>query len=187
MGFLGVFGIANDPDHQIFRPASPNAPRAASRFRLSMAAIFSRRTVIWYDNFQGQPANAGGKGGGKGGGGSSDRAMTYSCAIIMGICEGPITGIGQVWQTSADADPRWPISASPCSTGTTPQTVWSYLASTYPAQALTYPGVAYVCSANYNLGSSASVNNNNFEVHGILSGRASTDSTPIRRRSSTIS
>lgn len=51
---------------------------------------------FWYQNFQAHPQRAGGKGGGKGGGGATT-GYSYSCAIMMGIGEGPIAGIGKVW------------------------------------------------------------------------------------------
>ena len=119
---------------------------------------------FWYENFNASPA--GGKAGGKSG---SPTSYNYSCSIMMGIAEGPIAGIGQIWQTSNTTTTLVDLALSLFG-GTSPQTVWSYLASAFPAQSLTYPGVAYVASANYNLGSSASVGDNNFEVHGILYG-----------------
>jgi hypothetical protein len=120
---------------------------------------------FWYENFKAVPQHAGGKGG-KGG---STTSYNYSCSIMMGICEGPIVGIGQIWQTSNTTTTLVDLALS-LFAGASPQTVWSYLASAFPAQALSYPGVAYVASANYNLGASASVGNNNFEVHGVLYG-----------------
>ena len=56
--------------------------------------------VIWYNNFQ--TSQGGGKGGGKGGlfgGGASE--TTYSAAVIMALCEGPITGINQIWKNQS--------------------------------------------------------------------------------------
>ena len=63
--------------------------------------------VIWYANFQAH-VEIGGKGGGKGGGGKTGKTgsspnYVYTADIIMGICEGPIAGVGKVWQTSPDA------------------------------------------------------------------------------------
>jgi hypothetical protein len=54
--------------------------------------------------------------------------------------------------------------------GTTPQATWGYLAANYPTQALAYPGAAYVCAANFGLGSDASIGTLNFEVQGPLFG-----------------
>ena len=124
---------------------------------------------FWYENFRANPNSSGGKGGGKGGGGGTPSSYSYSCAIMMGIGEGPISGIGNIWQTSTTAFNLASLGLS-LFRGSSPQSVWSYLAAAYPTQALTYPGVAYVSNSNYDLGASASVGDNNFEVFGILHG-----------------
>ena len=128
--------------------------------------------VIWYQNFRAH-LQGGGKGGGKGGGGgksgASSKSWTYTADIIMGICEGPISAIGWIWQSSPVPFTLNALGLT-LFDGTTPQTVWSYLASTYPPEALSYPGTAYVCAPNWWLGSSGGINSNNFEVHGVLSG-----------------
>ncbi|MCW2275040.1 hypothetical protein GJ654_09940 [Rhodoblastus acidophilus] len=120
---------------------------------------------FWYENFKAIAQRARGKGGGKGG----TTGYNYACSIMMGICEGPITGIGQVWQTSSTTTNLVALGLS-LFKGASPQDIWSYLATAFPSQALNYPGVAYVASANYNLGASASIGDNNFEVHGVLYG-----------------
>jgi len=120
---------------------------------------------FWYENFKAIQQHASGKGG-KGGGATG---YNYSCAIMMGVCEGPITGIGKVWQTSNATTTLIDLGLSLFS-GAASQNIWSYLASAFPSQALAYPGVAYVASPNYNLGSSASVGDSNFEVRGVLYG-----------------
>jgi hypothetical protein len=127
---------------------------------------------FWYQNFKAHPQYSGGKGGGKGGGGGgsgSTTSYTYSCAIMMGIGEGPIAGIGKIWQTSTAAVDLASLGLS-LFAGASPQGVWSYLSAAFPSQALTYPGVAYVSNSKYDLGASASVGDNNFEVFGILHG-----------------
>ncbi|WP_294538110.1 phage tail protein [uncultured Rhodoblastus sp.] len=127
---------------------------------------------FWYQNFKAHPQHAGGKGGGKGGGrggGGSTTSYTYSCSIMMGIGEGPIAGIGKIWQTSTMVVDLAALGLS-LFAGYSPQSVWPYLSGAFPAQALTYPGVAYVSNSNYDLGASASVGDNNFEVFGILYG-----------------
>src|SRR5208282_3615457 len=123
--------------------------------------------VIWYNNFQVNPG--GGKGGGKGGlfGGGST-ATTYSAAVMMALGEGTIAGINQVWKNQS----VYSLSELGLSlfTGTTPQSEWSYIASAYPSQALAYQGTAYVCSSDYSLGDSATLDNHNFEVQGFFYG-----------------
>ena len=55
--------------------------------------------VIWYNNFQvnegGGKGGAGGKGGLFGGGAVT---YTYSAAVMMALCEGPISKINQIWK-----------------------------------------------------------------------------------------
>src|SRR5579862_4901998 len=51
--------------------------------------------LIWYNNFQAHKQSnkgAGGKGGTKGSGN-----YTYTAAVMLALCEGPIRGIGAVW------------------------------------------------------------------------------------------
>jgi hypothetical protein len=132
--------------------------------------------LIWTANFR---ANAQKQSAGKGGG--SVTGYTYSADIIMGLCEGPLTTVAQVWKDSL-------IYASPAQvglslfTGTTPQAVWPYLAFLYPTQALGYAGTAFVCAADYDLGSSASLSNHNFEVINAFSGGGTngTDADPAQ-------
>ena len=117
---------------------------------------------------------SGGKGGGKGGGGKTGKTgsspnYVYTADIIMGICEGPIAGVGKVWQTSPVAFNLEMLGLS-LFDGTTPQAVWSYLAAKYPTEALTYPGTAYVCAPSWYLGPTAGINTSNFEVYGVLAG-----------------
>ena len=54
--------------------------------------------LIDYDDFQATPSSqqsgvGKGGGGGKGGG----QQYKYSASVIMGVCQGPISGIGTVW------------------------------------------------------------------------------------------
>jgi hypothetical protein len=120
--------------------------------------------VVFYANFRTQDVKSG-KGGLFAG---PTASYNYTADIIMALCEGPISGIGYVWRdqstyTLADL-------ALNLFEGTTPQVAWSYLSTAYPNQALAYQGTAYVCAANYQLGSAADVGNHNFEVVGILAG-----------------
>lgn len=125
--------------------------------------------VIWYSNFQSHPQNQG-KGGGKGGGASSQTtSWTYTADIIMGVCEGPVAAIGNVWQTSPIPTNLAGIGLS-FFNGAQGQAVWSYMASAYPTQALAYGGTCYVAAQNFSLGSNATINSNNFEVYGFYQG-----------------
>lgn len=140
---------------------------ACTPITLAWGLIAFTPNVIWYNDFQ--QHNAGSKSGGKGGllsGGQ--QSYTYTCSIMMALCEGPIAGLGQIWQDSSTTTVSLSSLNLSLINGETPQAVWEYLTANYPAQALGYNGVAYVCGANYNLGSSASVGNNLFEVQANL-------------------
>ncbi|MBI3447225.1 MAG: hypothetical protein HY055_18115 [Magnetospirillum sp.] len=61
--------------------------------------------LIWYNDFTqiahssgGGGGGGGGKGGGGGGGGGSTTSYTYTCSLMLGLCEGPILGVGSIWQ-----------------------------------------------------------------------------------------
>ncbi len=121
--------------------------------------------IIWYNNFQ---KHAQKQSAGKGLGGGSATTYTYSADVILGLCEGPITGIAQVWKNGT----IYTVSQLGLTLflGSTPQTPWSYLSSSYPQQALSYQGTAYLCEANYDLGSSASLPTHSLEVIGKYAG-----------------
>lgn len=109
----------------------------------------------------------GSSGGGKGGGGSqststSTTTFTYSAAVQIALCSGPIAGIGKVWQdksltslanlglTLFEGDPI--------------QLPWAYNSVNHPDHALQYDYLAYVADATYQLTTSASIQNNSFEI-----------------------
>jgi hypothetical protein len=63
--------------------------------------------------------------------------------------------------------------------GSRPQTPWTYLTSAHPGQDIGYNGIAYVASANMDLGESGTLPNLSFEVLGLLPfGGAITDAEP---------
>ncbi len=157
------------------------------------------------------PQQQTGKGGsGKGGGGVTWQltGWTYSADLMMALCEGPIAGVAQVWQGQAvyGGAPStvgtdyggWTSSATggvvsggasglpalglTLFNGTTPQATWGYLGANYSTQALAYPGTAYVCAANFGLGSDASIGTLNFEVQGPFYGTGANglDADPAR-------
>ncbi len=122
--------------------------------------------VVFYSNFRAQAVKSGGKGGLFGAGATA--GYNYTADLILALCEGPISGVGYVWRDQS----TFTLTSLGLTLfeGTTPQTVWSYLATIYPTEALAYQGTAYVCAANYQLGSAAEIGNHNFEVIGALAG-----------------
>lgn len=105
---------------------------------------------------------------GKGGGGSttSNTTYTYTAGVIMALCEGPIASINRVWvdkEIGSLAGYGFTLL-----TGTRPQSPWSTWASKHPSKAIGYSGMALVCNAAIDLGSSGTMKNHSFEVKGLL-------------------
>jgi hypothetical protein len=117
--------------------------------------------LIWYNDFSRQSAS--GKGSGKGG---KSGDYTYSASIIFAICEGPIAPITTCWSEGN------PITLDQLGltffSGTESQAPWSYVVSNHPTQAMGYTHTAYVCAANYALGSSAQPPNIEIEARGFF-------------------
>lgn len=142
-----------------------------SAFGMAIPAVWGKTRIpgnlIWYADFKAIPhttTTSSGGGGGKGGGEvtSSNTTYTYQTAVAIGLCEGPINGIGAAWagksqNTLADLG----LTAF---LGTYPQSPWGYLQTYHPDQAIGYQGIAYVAGASYNLGDSADLPNHTFEV-----------------------
>jgi len=150
--------------------------------------------IIYYANFRANPVysptpvtgKGGALSGSKGGQGYtwSVSGWTYSADLTMALCEGPIVGVNQVYQGqsiygTAYASANGSVSGGGSGlsslgltlfAGSTPQSPWGYLAANNAGASLSYPGVAYVCAANFGLGQSASIGTLNFEVKGALFG-----------------
>lgn len=138
--------------------------------------------LFWYGDFTSTPANSG-KGGGKGGS-KGGPGYTYTAAVMLGLCEGPLTDmhiaypahfpnantfIGQVWRDQAQLTTLAKLNLTPFS-GSAFQPVWSYLSTNHPGQAIAYSSLAYVASPKYNLGYSPSLPDHGFEVFSAFAG-----------------
>jgi hypothetical protein len=129
--------------------------------------------LLFYGDFNSWLVSTGG-GGGKGGivggggkgGGSSE--YNYSATFQIGICEGPITGIGTVWVSKQITD--MPTLGGVVQTGTLDQAPWGYMTTYHPAQALGYNGMATANFSNFALGTSSETPQFSFKVSGILVG-----------------
>lgn len=141
--------------------------------------------LIWYGDFvataqqssagsSGGKGGVGGGGGDKGGGGSS--SYIYQTAVALGLGEGPIQSVGNIY---ADKN-TITIAALGFSffQGTYGQTLWGYLTTQHPAQAIGYSGIGYLAAAAYQLGNSAQLPNHNVELGGIYSTSLSTIAIP---------
>lgn len=129
-------------------------------------------TLGWYGNFVATPHTTSQPSGKGGGGGSSNTTFTYSASMVMLLTEGPITGVGQVWQDKAVTT----LAALGLTlfSGAGGQATWSYLTTNFPTQAIPYDHTAYVAAQNLALGNSAALPNYTFEVTGFLPYNAGT-------------
>lgn len=131
---------------------------------------------IWTGGFYGYygyaEGSAHGKGGGNGGlfnadGNSGRQSWQYYTSWEMGLCEGPISGIGTIWEgqsaTNTYGADIWAVYY-----GTQSQTPWSLLYDGWSGQALSYHGLAYITSFNYYLGTSATLPQYSIEILGAL-------------------
>ncbi len=99
-----------------------------------------------------------------GGSSSTTTGYTYQAAIMIGLCAGPVQGIGTVWNdktriTLADLN----LSAS---LGAPGQAAWGHLTTHHPDQAVPYSGLAHVDCPLFSLDSNAGIQNLSFEVMG---------------------
>lgn len=121
--------------------------------------------IIWYGAFKATPVKqtaAGGKGGVLSGGKAGNTGTyNYSAAVILGLCEGMVGFIGQVWSNKVITS----IGGLGLGLflGDYLQAAWSFVTSLYPGQARTYRGIAYL-AGEMQLGTSPEVPNMSYEV-----------------------
>lgn len=114
---------------------------------------------IWYGDFQAIAVKQ--KSGGKGGGSQSSISYDYKASYQLGICEG-VGSIVNVYNGTSTVSlaSLGGVTAS----GAQGQAPWAHLTGNY---ALGYSGTVLVSFQNRDLGSSASLPNDNFEVAGL--------------------
>jgi hypothetical protein len=119
----------------------------------------------WYANFKATPSSSSGGGKGGGGGGGAQSSFTYSASLLGFLCEGSITGIGNVWADKTITT----IGALGLTLfyGTGGQTTWSYLTTNFPTQAIPYDHTAYLASGAFDLKDSPALPNLSFEINGL--------------------
>jgi hypothetical protein len=180
----GVFGGSSTNASQATRYTQMQVQTSAQGLPVPLIWGTARVSpnLFWYGDFNSEPVNNG-KGGGKGGakGGST---YTYSAAVMMGLCEGPLTDmhanfpgffpnantfIGKVWRDQAQLTTLANLNLTPFQ-GSASQATWSYLTTNYPSQAIPYSSLAYVASPKYSLGYSPALPNHSFEVFSDFAG-----------------
>lgn len=137
---------------------------STSTYGKCFALVYGRAripcNVLDYDDFKAKKQKSGGKGGG-----GQTTGYKYYASVLLGLCEGPIRGIGTIWKDKKTTG----LSAEGMTLryGIRPQTPWSTWTSKHSAKALGYSGLAHVCKASMRLSSSAGLPNLNFEIDGI--------------------
>lgn len=123
--------------------------------------------VIYYDDFTAHEHRETHKAGKGGRSKQVSITYTYTVAVILGLCEGPISGIGKVWIGKNVHDyPADDIQLT-LFDGKENQQPWAYTQGKHPDKALPYPGLAYMAGV-IDLGDSGSMPSYNFEVKGRL-------------------
>lgn len=119
--------------------------------------------VIQYEDFTPIAHTTSQSAGGKGGGPTmSSTSYTYTAAMIMALCSGPIAGVGRIWkgkEVSSAGALKLDVYA-----GDSTQLAHAYFAGAHPDRALAYRGIAYVASGAYDLGEAGTLDNHSFEV-----------------------
>jgi hypothetical protein len=137
-----------------------------SQFDLPAPIFWGTRRLttnaIWFNGFTKTPLS----GKGKGGGGKSQQAYDYHAALILGLSEGPIDGIQNIWANGSTTTTTTLSNLNLIfSAGTSVAAVWSYLSTNYPSQAIAYRLTAFVASTKIDLGESATIPANDFECN----------------------
>lgn len=123
--------------------------------------------VIYYDDFTAHEHRETHKAGKGGRSKQVSITYTYTVAVILGLCEGPISGIGKVWiGKNVHNYPAEDIQLTMFN-GKENQQPWAYTQGKHPEKALPYPGLAYMAGV-IDLGDSGSMPSYNFEVKGRL-------------------
>jgi len=122
--------------------------------------------VIYYNDFTAIPHTSSTAVGGKGGKTTvSQTDYTYTAAVALGLCEGPVISFQQMWSDkdkyAADGWSNWSTFL-----GAYGQSAWTYLTSNHPSDADPYSGLAYVAIGAYDLGASGAMKNQSVEVQG---------------------
>ena len=123
--------------------------------------------VIYYDDFTAHEHRETHKAGKGGKSKQVSITYTYTVAVILGLCEGPISGIGKVWiGKNVHNYPADDIQLT-LFDGKENQQPWAYTQGKHPDKALPYSGLAYMAGV-IDLGDSGSMPSYNFEVKGRL-------------------
>lgn len=150
-------------------------PIGWGRFRVS-------GNLIWAQDFAAIPVTTTSSAGGKGGGATQkNTTYTYQASIIIGLGE----QIGSVRAVYRDkevfvngATTALAQAGLSLKSGALGQSVWGYLSTNHPDQAIGYTQTAYAYAANYTLNDNAGLQNHSFECDGNLQVPGLPDANP---------
>lgn len=156
-----------------------------SAYGLAQPLVYGKNRVaanmIWYGDFKAIAHTTTTKSGGIFGMGKTKTkttTYTYEASLLLGLCENKIKSVDKVWVGKIQVVDRKKnnITQSPLDQlgfelynySDLPNSVWPYLTSKHPAQAVSYPYLNYIAAASYNMGDTASLPTHSFEVIGDI-------------------
>jgi hypothetical protein len=159
----GLFG-GNKP-HNILPQRYAGIQMQQSTYGQCIPLVYGQNRVsnflIDYDDFKVTQTSNGGKGGS-----GQATAFDYHATLLMGICEGPSTGVVGIFANGGVTTLSY--YGLTFFSGAGSQAPWSYMTTFHPSKALGYDHTAYVAVANWDMGSSDTMPNFSFEMKGFL-------------------
>lgn len=126
--------------------------------------------LIYFNDFRAIAHTTTTSSGGKGGGGGVKQVnttFTYSGTVMIGICAGPVTAFGRMWQDK-DVFTLSGWSSWTRMVGNYGQATWTFLTSAHPTEADPYSGVCYAAKSGYDMGETGTLKNASFEIIGFV-------------------
>lgn len=160
-----IWGRSKNPQ----KPAATGLMLQTSSNAVPVPIVWGRGriapNIIWYDNFRARKVKVGGKGGPK------QTTYKYSVSTILGLCEGPINDVNNVWRDLYFKENGTAFKNKNSAVeflGTYTQDPWTYVVSQFPSAALAYRGIAYLGLPNYDLGDTPQMPQHSCEINGLL-------------------
>jgi hypothetical protein len=165
---MGIFGGGASVSNSTQRISAfqVNQSSYGMPLKLIFGTALVNSVLVDYQDFTAHATTTTTTSGGKGGGEvtSSQTDYTYTVAGCLGIGEGELAGIGQIYSGSKTTDME--ALNLQFFKGSKAQAPWGYMLTSHPDHALSYSGTSYVAGV-VDLGTSASMPNMNFEVYGL--------------------
>ena len=160
----GLMGSGNTPTNAPIRYSGLNVGTSQQNLPVPIfwGTVRLSPNAMAFANFQSHAVS--GKGGGKGGGGKSQQQLTYTADVLLGLCEGPVDSIQNIWSNgSTTTTTTLSKLGMTFFSGTLGQAAWSFWNSNYPGLQQGYSQTAYLGAVGLNLGQAATIPDNGFE------------------------